>query len=613
MDNNSDFDYKPHLKIAYIDPIRTVTVIDDEYPTIDDLLSGEKNDFTPENTLRLREIVDISRNSEYNWLLDIYNGKEDKIKYGTVSNRLHHSDLLILDYHLDGEDAGYCKKSIDIIKNLSNNRHFNIVAVHTKGYTDDKGSVKDVLVDIIVSLQKKPKISKLAPSLVQSIDDKLDDWEIEDPEIRNKLIESISTIHLLLLIKVYNEKICDNQFTHDLMLPFLEIHSNKPENISLAKALLIKWLCFEKLKKYDSFFNEDATNYLEWNLDDDCNWIKTEDLFITVLGKKQTPINEIPNQLLKALAHSKPHPHKLILSKLRNEIECNGSYAASNIISRKILQAAWLKDLIKTDDDISIKTNTWSIVTKLWEELSYEIKDELGDFTINLVKSLKKINTPLNYFISEDILNNDIDQIKQANCFSCSKKISTHHLITGHILSIDNAFWLCLTPMCDLVPGQKDKNNLLPITLVRMYDAKSALNSTRESMCHSLGIDIKSLPEQDKNDEIKKILAYSTQNNLLFIKSENNNNEIRILSFTVGLDGKSNPTSKDFYATNQGIFDDASKKINLICTTPSTNEDKLIQREVIGTIVAELRYEYALNLLNRLGISKSRIGLDFIN
>ncbi|MGK3717102.1 hypothetical protein, partial [Escherichia coli] len=34
---------------------------------------------------------------------------------------------------LDGEDSGYCKKSIDIIKNLSENRHFNIVAVHTKG------------------------------------------------------------------------------------------------------------------------------------------------------------------------------------------------------------------------------------------------------------------------------------------------------------------------------------------------------------------------------------------------------------------------------------------------------------------------------------------------
>lgn len=45
MLDNSTFDYKPHLKSAYIDPIRTVTVIDDEYPTIDDLISPTKDSF----------------------------------------------------------------------------------------------------------------------------------------------------------------------------------------------------------------------------------------------------------------------------------------------------------------------------------------------------------------------------------------------------------------------------------------------------------------------------------------------------------------------------------------------------------------------------------------
>lgn len=73
--------------------------------------------------------------------------------------------------------------------------------------------------------------------------------------------------------------------------------------------------------------------------------IKTEDLFITVLGKKDTPISDIPNQLLEALSNSKPHPHKLILSKLRSEIESNGSYAASNIINKKILTGGVAKGI----------------------------------------------------------------------------------------------------------------------------------------------------------------------------------------------------------------------------------------------------------------------------
>ena len=57
MLDNSTFDYKPHLKSAYIDPIRTVTVIDDEYPTIDDLISPTKDSFSQDNISRLKDIA----------------------------------------------------------------------------------------------------------------------------------------------------------------------------------------------------------------------------------------------------------------------------------------------------------------------------------------------------------------------------------------------------------------------------------------------------------------------------------------------------------------------------------------------------------------------------
>ncbi|WP_410402168.1 hypothetical protein [Escherichia coli] len=81
----------------------------------------------------------------------------------------------------------------------------------------------------------------------------------------------------------------------------------------------------------------------------------------------------------------------LFLSKLRSEIESNGSYAASNIINKKFLQAAWLKELLQKEDEYAIKTAAWQAVTKLWEELAYEIKQSLDDFTINLVRDLKKL------------------------------------------------------------------------------------------------------------------------------------------------------------------------------------------------------------------------------
>ncbi len=607
MPNNSTFDYKPHLKSAYIDPIRTVTVIDDEYPTIDDLILSSKDDFSQENIYRLKEIIDISRSEEYNWLLDVYNGKEQKVREGTVSNRLHHSDLLILDYHLDGEDSGYCKKSIDIIKNLSENRHFNIVAVHTKGYDGQKGSVNEVLIDIITSLQERPSISVLNDKLKSNIDNALDDWEIDEPGVRDELIDSISTIDLLLLIKQFNSDLCSGNFRHENLDVFYDIYGRKPDSIKIPKPLVLKWIISEKLDKYANQFNDKTSKFFDWGINDNCNWIKTEDLFITVLGKKDTPISEIPSQLLEALSNSKPHPHKLILSKLRSEIESNGSFAASNILNKKFLQAAWLKELLENEDEHAIKTAAWQAVTKLWEELAYEIKFNLDEFTINLVRDLKKISSPLDYFIEKSTLDDELEQIKHANCFSCSKKITAHHLVTGHILEFNKNHWLCLTPMCDLVPGQKNGNNLLPVTLVKMYDAKVALNNTRENMQKELKLD--SLPIINDDEATRQILNYSTQNNLLFIQPELDS-KIHILSFTVGLDGKANPKVMDCYVEKQGIFSE-EKKVILKYAEPTDNEMNVTSVE--AKIIAELRYEYALNLLGRLGVSKSRVGLDFIN
>lgn len=56
-----EFDYKPFLKQAYIDPIRTVTVIDDEYPTLDALVTKGRDDFNSEDIKRLSEIIAVSR------------------------------------------------------------------------------------------------------------------------------------------------------------------------------------------------------------------------------------------------------------------------------------------------------------------------------------------------------------------------------------------------------------------------------------------------------------------------------------------------------------------------------------------------------------------------
>ncbi|EDI8442085.1 hypothetical protein CGA92_23010, partial [Salmonella enterica subsp. enterica serovar Mbandaka] len=114
-------------------------------------------------------------------------------------------------------------KSIDIIKNLSENRHFNIVAVHTKGYDGQKGSVNEVLIDIITSLQERPAISILNDKIKSRIDDALDEWEIEDPSIREDLINSVSTLDLLFLINKFGSNLSSGCFDYEVLGVFHNI------------------------------------------------------------------------------------------------------------------------------------------------------------------------------------------------------------------------------------------------------------------------------------------------------------------------------------------------------------------------------------------------------
>ena len=619
----SNFDYKPFLKEAYIQPIRTVTVIDDEYPTLEHLVTKGKGGFNVEDIERLSDIIKVSRGEPFNWLLDVYDGKEEVLEENNVSKRLYHSDLLILDYHLDGEDDGLCQKSLDIIKHLADNRHFNIVAVHTKGYTGEKGSVNDVLCDIIASLQAKPAQADLHERPRKMVEEALDSWSDENAEIKDELINSISQMDMLYLVQHHSTALFSANLEHEMLNAYKYLYEQKPDDIKLCEKLLIKWLISEKYKVLDNITPKNTAKHFDWGIEGEVNWVKTEDLFLTVVGKKTTQVKDIPDKLLAAMECWRPHPHKLILSKLRNDVESKGISASSNILNKKHLQAAWLKELLKTESDYESKTAAWSTVSKLWEELATEIKDDLGDFTIRLLNALNVVETDktklLNYFVPVEDDTDELEQIKHANCFSCSRRISTHHIITGHVIKIDDNYLLCLTPICDLVPDQKNKDSnmgerkaLMPVTLVQMYDASEALKLTRENMRVSLNLPKEHFPELTKTEVLQQIINYSTQNNLLFIQPDGPEGEIKILSFTAGLDGKANPKSKSYYIENQGIFNQG-EIINLHLAEPCEKGSELKIKPQEGVVVAELRYEYALNLLSRLGFSKSRVGLDFIN
>lgn len=87
------------------------------------------------------------------------------------------------------------------------------------------------------------------------------------------------------------------------------------------------------------------------------------------------------------------------------------------------------------------------------------------------------------------------------------------------------------------------------------------------------------------------------------------NKEIKAFTFCPEGNPQSTPLWEQMFALNKGNFTGDEKTLK-ICRVSDT-DGNLASEIVEITIVAQLRYEYALNLLQRLGGSLSRIGLDF--
>ncbi|WP_242503974.1 response regulator receiver domain [Aliivibrio salmonicida] len=187
------------IKEAYIDPIRSVMVVDDEYPTLSKLILGQDTS-EPHDKNRLHDVVQVCRLPENNWMLDVHDGQFTGT--GDVDN-LHHSDLLILDYHLEGTgDDGKGLKSLSVLSTLAKKEHFNLVIVHTKGYADIGGDegYRAVFKDIVFHLQQEKTFLELPEKLLTQVINAIDFWDEEQSGILESLIDSVADLDYLKLL-----------------------------------------------------------------------------------------------------------------------------------------------------------------------------------------------------------------------------------------------------------------------------------------------------------------------------------------------------------------------------------------------------------------------------
>lgn len=578
-------DYEKLIEEAYIEPIRTVIVVDDEFPSLDGLIDKELSGARPwagheRDAKRVREILSYCRNRPRPWLVDVHDGQVVTIAgEEKIAPYLHHSDLMILDFHLQG-DAGTGDHAIRILRDLAKNDHFNMVIVYTKG---EDGSVEPVLRQIALSLMTENESLSIPARPKADMNNALAEWEDSDADIEQRLMELITEQTYL---NVRKSESCKTLLKLPEWNTLSAILETAPEKIKKIKpALWAKWLIAKKQDLLTRQFSPTDLGHVNWTGNEDLNWIRTDRLFVTVVNKSHAP-NDLPDKLKIAIKDWKPSPHQLLMARMRAQMDERGVIAESGVLRDHFLQAGWMKQLFD-GETIDRKQTLKNTVDRHWESLGDNLRLDIDIYAGKLAEHLDSIGQEevfKRFFSKIDLVKHRDIILKRLNSHACMKShYLQSHLMTGHIFSSGDDLWACLSPACDLIPGQKKTGwygrlgNYLPFMAVHLHRV---------------------------SDE--KALKDANQNIFIFIDTGSHTG---CYSFCPMGEIHTNPQWEQFFAKNNGRINEEGDgltvgRLNVFGEGLALNDTEV-------SIVGQLRYEYALNLLQRLGTNLSRVGLDY--
>ncbi len=570
--------YYPFIEQVFIDPIRSVLIIDDDYPTLDEVLMGETGGSGGEkdwhqNPERIYDMIKKFRTRTHPLLVDVNNGTDKEVGH------LHQSDLLVLDYQLDKTFSEDGTRAIGILRTLMSNKHFNLVVVCTqididKVFNEIRWGLVDVSSDII-----SPEEVEEAEKLIEQGEDQIDGLE---EKLRGGLT-SEGYFHFRLNPEKYLRDMTKGEQPYSVFCDW----SKKTNWRSDQKELILRHL-LKKIERENRSRNGGSFN-LTWSTKSQVRWIRSDSAFIAF--SKKSHDNDLMGELQSALNDWCPKPSRLFLAKIQSEMDESGFAAQEQALCNDHAAAYWYKRLLNAG---GVAERRWLVaesVSRHSDQLMDIVLSGVEDFAMSLAEAEVSGQENASNRICKDRFNIDLEVDETAiqaalehNEFVCSKKPEGWHLTTGHVFSMcDGEHWVCLSPACDMVPSQISEwnratsDNKLPFIAVKLQDVS-------------------------KN---KTILKHVLSNRIVVFKIEG---EIKGFCFNDLSREGSSPHWNLLYAENQGEFQG-----EFLFSVLRTREDcgELIFESQEARVIAQLRYEYALNLVQRLGISLTRIGLDF--
>lgn len=606
------------VREAFIVPLRSVLIVDDQYPTWEEILNSAMVEAVKDAEIVSRsaikqwrgepngplEVIKQFRNGNPGFVIDIHDAVpasglstlEASEPPAALASHLHQSDLLVLDYNLEGDSSGLGgAMARDILQSVLANNHFNLIVVHTGEDNLDK-----VLFDCLLSLMSccssdfdsnlLVRIAKLDQKLQELLDDeKFDKQQLPQHfDIREYIECRRRDIDQKKLFAEYMK--CGG------VLASLGQWANDLGLVGGERRVFLYWAIREFEKTKSSLFSENTHDGLNWKNSPRCKWLRTGRGFVVFVEKGA---EDLLAELLRALEDWAPTPSRLLSAKYRHEFNRIGVEVEDRTLSKSHVFAHFYNDICdpgshEYGEEAKGRVRIAKLkdhVSRQSEAISFHIEDKIAEFGERIVSV--DTDNGNNFIGSYGVDLTDAAEARKAvshyNSYisTLPLKVGVDQLDSGHVFQLDTEWYVCATPACDLQPDQ---------TSIAFGGSSDELKPFTALLLKKVDIQDLSAPHINSG-------AYC------FVESppgEIVGLGLRLLSE----DGK--PTNekvtwRTFLAMKNGLIENDKFEI----LRPKLNGAALESELMEAQVIAKLRYEYALNYIQKVGASVSRIGLGY--
>jgi Response receiver domain len=642
----SDPQYEAAIQDSFIKkPLRSVLLIDDDFPTYSDLCSADKAHSQKDRACNL-----YGGFRQLDMLCDIENMVDE-----VEADRLRKSDLIVLDYHLipNSEDN---KKAIQLLRQLAISHHFNTVVVYTAASEQD-----DVWLDVIASL------SGGWSAITASLDgEPKQHWEnLSDA---NKLPTPTKDAVMQFARRGVRGAIDGDT----LKLAVDELVSLGVPAAHCSK--IVEYLVAEDLAKRAGEFAAQPSGHAVGDYAHGKRWLQVGNAFVVIMKKIDgtdtvSETEAIMATLKDALLAWRPNVVQILISEIQNALELEGLAGSDTLLRKPDMQAALTYNLLKEigavdlSQDVSIRIPVMSLVDKVVDSIRRRLsthEELLVQFEKAVVGDLKSTGWTIDKWPKDGKLVSAATELARTpdvkstaiifrlNHFLSTEKFRRAHLSTGTVFyhRDKDEYFIAASPACDLVAGQSKPLQLwataisptLPMIAIRLYPADN-LAKALSVASHADHVFLE-IGDEPKAFKVISGAGHQPSYEMIFVSDEG---RVRTEDGKIVFDGsrivlgavnQTEAASETTPTTPEPAAQEPKKQESIAVDSPASASENRVSNATQAPeniqqtdetqvnpilefatfeIIEQLRGVNATHLLQLIGQHLSRVGLDFVN